>query len=494
MPDVAAGGTGPADRAARHRAEPVGKGARGVRAALAATCVLVAGALTAALLLVGPHGLLDGVPPGRAAASGPPSAAQAAPVADTARVAALQELLDARSRALLARDRPGWLAATAPGLDARADAYAERQGAVFDRLGAVPLQSWSWEYSGRGPDLAPDRAVALPEGSWVAEVVLSYRLDGVDAAPVRQTQHVTLVPREQGWAVATDDDAATAPQLWDLGPVAVVRSERALLVGTADEEVLRRYAPMAEAAAERVDAVWGTAWPRTTVFLVPATQAELARLLGRADESGLDQIAAVTTGELVGDQGATEGDHVVVNPAGFALLAPLGQQVVLTHELTHVATRASAGRAVPLWLSEGFADWVAYRGTDLPRSVVAAELLEQVRASGPPAGLPSEADFDPARTDVGPAYGGAWLAADLLAQRRGPQALVDAYRRASAPPPAAGTGAAGTRAAGTGAGGDADAALEAALQDVLGTDREALVQEWRACLRDLAGEGRDAAG
>ena len=49
-------------------------------------------------------------------------------------------------------------------------------------------------------------------------------------------------------------------------------------------------------------------------------------------------------------------------PRRTACSADFGKQVVLTHETTHVATRADTTAATPLWLSEGYADWVGYRG------------------------------------------------------------------------------------------------------------------------------------
>ena len=43
-----------------------------------------------------------------------------------------------------------------------------------------------------------------------------------------------------------------------------------------------------------------------------------------------------------------------------------GRDVVLTHELTHATVRASTTRAVPDWLAEGFAEFVAYDAVALP--------------------------------------------------------------------------------------------------------------------------------
>lgn len=428
--------------------------------------------------------LLD--PPARVSAA--TTAASAPPQATATRgdstagapssLRAVQALLDARAAALLRRDQGAWDAAVAPEAAVTAaarpalDAYRSRTREVFDRLAPVPLGTWSWQVTGSGPALSAERGQQLPAGSWVARTTLVWSVTGAGEDPVRRQQDLTVVPSGDGWAVADDADGQTVPDLWDLAPVQVVTSPRAVVVGTASRAELDRAAQLTTTAARAVDAVWGTAWPRSTVVEVPADQAQVARLLGRSDDAGLDQIAAVTTGELVGGSGATRGDHVVVNPRGFGQLAPLGQQVVLTHELTHVATRSSATRAVPLWLSEGFADWVGYRGTGLSEQSVAADLAARVRAGRAPQALPTADDFDPTKTsDVGPAYSSAWLAVTALAGRYGDDSVVALYRAASTEP----------------GDGDADTALDAALASVLGTDRAGVLRLWRAELAGLAG-------
>lgn len=430
--------------------------------------------------------------------TGATAAAGASDAGAPSAVRAVQALLDERASALLARDRTGWMAAVGgdgnvtAGARTALEAYRQRSAEVFDRLGPVPLGSWSWEVSGSGPTLADARAQQLPEGSWVARTTLVWAVDGAGDDPVRRQQDLTVVPAGAGWAVVDDRDGETVPDLWDLGDVDVITTERAVVLGTADRDALERTAEVTTPAAEGVDAVWGTSWPRRTVVEVPADQAQMAALLGRDDDAGLGQIAAVTTGELVGGEGATRGDHVVVNPRGFGQLAPVGQRVVLTHELTHVATRSGAVRAVPLWFSEGFADWVGYQGTGLSRQVVATDLLRQVRADGPPADLPTTEDFDPERSrDIGPAYSGAWLAVDALARRYGDDAVVELYRSASrdalpGAPATSATSATSTTSGGQDGQDDADAALDAALAR-LGTDRAGVLALWRAELVELAG-------
>jgi hypothetical protein len=74
---------------------------------------------------------------------------------------------------------------------------------------------------------------------------------------------------------------------------------------------------------------------------------------------------------------------------------------------------------MPQWLLEGFADYVALRGVDLPFSVTAGQIIEQVRREGPPDALPGPAEFGSTDTHLGAAYESAWLACLALADRGG---------------------------------------------------------------------------
>jgi hypothetical protein len=137
----------------------------------------------------------------------------------------------------------------------------------------------------------------------------------------------------------------------------------------------------------------------------------------------------------------------------------------MAHETTHVATRQRTSAAVPIWLSEGFADYVGYRDAGVPDAVAASDLLTRVRAQGAPAALPTERDFDAARGEVGAAYNGAWLACRMLAERYGERGLVRVYAAAAANGPVG---------------------LAMALR-ALGTDERALLADWRRYLVEQAG-------
>jgi hypothetical protein len=117
----------------------------------------------------------------------------------------------------------------------------------------------------------------------------------------------------------------------------------------------------------------------------------------------------------------------VVNPSAWRTLGSLGRRVVLAHEITHLATRAITVDDVPIWLSEGFADYVAYQAVDVPTNVVAGDVLSDVRKGKAPKNLPEDADFDAARGDIAAAYEGAWLACRMIAERYGQKKLIALY-------------------------------------------------------------------
>ena len=446
---------GPAPRAHRSR--------RPIALLTAALLAVVAGA-TAIELRGAPA---PSAAPGRPTSVSPtttPPQLRATPDADQRRVSALQALLAARSRAVLGADKRAWLAT----IDPQATAFRQRQAQVFDNLRSVPFSDFSYEFDGVAGPLSTARRRQLGPTAWVARVVADYRIQGYDRSPSQTEQYLTSVQRAGHWYLTADTGGATDPQLWDLGRVGVVRGAHVLVIGTADASTLRSYVAQGDAAIERVTRVWGENWPRRAVLVVPSTQEQMGQLLKRAD--GLDQIAAVTVGELSSDgSGAAGSDRVVINPSAFARLGVTGRRVVLTHELTHVAVRGSTPAAVPIWLSEGFADYVGYQGVDLGRRTVAADELALVRQGEGFTRLPVVDDFDPSRTTIAPAYSAAWLACSLIADRYGQQALVRLYRTTA-----------------TSRDNDPDRALSQAFHTVLGTSQAAFTKSWLAYMSQLA--------
>lgn len=412
-----------------------------------------------------------------AAAQGPaqPStAATPSPSVDPeqVRTAAVTALLMTRADAVMSRDQAAFLSV----VDPSAGAFRARQEALFDALAEVPLSSWYYELDATREQARTDELDRRhgPEGWWAPDIALRYALTGIDTAPAFERHVLTFVERDGRWLLAADDDfagARTARNLWDSGPVIAVRGEASLVLGRpASRRLLTRLAAAADAAVPRVTKVWGTDWPQAVAVLVPDSQAELGDLLGRPGE--LSQIAAVATAEIITAAGTTTavGDRIIINPRNFDGLGPVGRQVVLTHEVAHVATRKASGPSIPAWLVEGLADYVGYRDAGVSVTVAARELRAEVQAGRLPLSLPTDFDFRGDNPDLAQAYEKSWLAVVLLADLYGEDAMLRFYRAVGASDEA-------TPAR----------AVESALAAEFGTEPAAFTAAWRDLLQRRLG-------
>ncbi len=383
----------------------------------------------------------------------------------------VDEVLQSRATALAERDRQAWLATVDPDLPQ----VVEAQARLFDNMGPVPFDRVEFRYVEAGGQLSAAQQAALGPEAWVAKVVFAYRLSGVADTEIRREQYLTMARRQGSWYVAGTNDGPTEGvqrDPWELGPVVVERGARSFVIATSPD-ALAGWAAKVDVAAANVDKVWGTAWPRTVVVVVPSTQTEMAQLLGRTDETGLARIAAVTTGEMHLPAGQT-ADRVIVNPAGFDQLEALGRDVVLTHEVTHVATRSSGPGSIPIWYSEGFADYVAYTTVGVPTRQAVGEYLAAVREERIEPALPTQEDFDAsAATELTMAYSSAYLAVEYIDQTYGPEAVTRLYR---------------VQAGAAGADGKASTPMPMAqaMPALLGVDEAAFTAAWRAWVKQVA--------
>lgn len=382
------------------------------------------------------------------------------------RDAAIRALLRKRAHAVLARDRAAFLATVGTGSrEFRAD-----QERLFDNLSKLPIAEWEYELaSGSWLPPRPEPPETRP-GVWTAPLLLRYRLAGFDLSAVTRTRYLTFARGPDGWRVtAVDDESGRA--FWDLDRLSVVRRERVLVLGSGvPRDELRGIADDVDRAVPVVTRIWGSDWPRRAVVLVPRTQAQTEAL--SPDHQELAQIAALAT-VAAGPQGVPPpgtGDRIIVNPTNFAKLSKLGRRIVLTHELTHVASRALTGPGVPMWLVEGFADYVGYQGTGIPVRSAARELATDVRAGHVPRSLPTQADFAGDAKDLSQAYEEGWLACRLVAERYGQKKLVRLYRTMGA-----------VRQ------GPTEQVQERSLHSVLDTTTKAFTADWRSYLRTRLG-------
>jgi hypothetical protein len=359
---------------------------------------------------------------------------------------AVDAILERRGRAVVSRDRSAFLASVDPAARAaQAELYAD--------LARLPLADWRQRADPAGP-------VATGPADWTVRVTLRYRLRGFDRADVARTQYLTFARRPATGLVIVGDGAARGlrddTEIWDGGRLSIVRGDRSLVIGnSAPRGWLRQIAARLDEAVPTVTGVVGRGWDRRAVAVVPATDEQAGALAGEGQS--LREIAALAT-VTPGPGGTPGNDRIVVSPAAYPKLNEIGRHVVLTHELTHVATHGAGDGRTPLWLIEGFADYVGYQGVPVSVRSAARELRRDVVRGRPPRTLPGGAEFSGTGGRLSQAYEGAWLACRMVAERYGEDRLVRLYRTAGTRPDA--------------------------LQRVLGVDPAEFTAMWRAYLRE----------
>ncbi|WP_160008153.1 hypothetical protein [Nocardioides sp. AX2bis] len=389
-----------------------------------------------------------------AGSSVPPGAERGAPVvADGAAAARAVEQVE---RAVQRRD-------TGPVAGLGADPAAQ------ERLDAVVANARALDVADVDLRYVEETSPVDADGRWRAGVEVTWRFAGYDRDVASTETSVDLVTDEDGTRVVAlapvdgSGPGAGRSPVWLTGPVEVASSPTTLVVQAADTsdgpdaEAYDARAARAVAVVERVLA----GWDGRLVIEVPAGETGLDAALG-VEPGTYGAIAAVTAAV----DGAPAGSpvHVFLNPDVYGQLQAQGAQVVMSHEAVHVATRAPSSGALPLWLLEGFADYVALRDVDLPLSTTAAQVVEQVREDGLPRALPGQAEFATGATHLGATYEAAWVACLVLAERGGEEALVDLYDAV-----------------------DRGESVTKALRADFGWDEADLTDAWRDRLDSLAG-------
>jgi hypothetical protein len=160
---------------------------------------------------------------------------------------------------------------------------------------------------------------------------------------------------------------------------------------------------------------------------------------------------------------------VVMSPTTADALSTAALKIVLRHEFTHIAARGSTVDGSPMWLLEGFADYIGYRDSGIPLSQATPDLNAQVVASGPPARLPADEDFRSQGRTLDLAYQQSLSVARFVAERRGEAKLIELYRVLAK------------------AGRVNGEEIDKLLVSVLGLNREEFTAGWREYLRETLG-------
>ena len=372
--------------------------------------------------------------------SGDPPSAQ--PGRASAVLAGLERAVETRDPA--AADR-----LAAPG-DADSRSLLE---AVVENARALQVEDFTLRY-------VDELGAVSSAGDWDGAVDVTWSFRGFDRAPAHA--EVGFDFRTVDGAVYLDSvgTADGRVPLWLSGDIEVRRTPGTLVLVDGTDAQADRYARLTQAAVPVVRKVLPD-WRTGLVVEVPRSVGALHRALD-SDAGTYQGIAAVTTtadGSLAPDAPV----HVFVNPVVFGQLRPTGSHVVMSHEAVHVATEAAINDTMPLWLLEGFADYVALLDVDLPMSTTAGQIIDQVRKDGPPPNLPGSAEFETTTTHLGATYESAWLACRLLAERGGQDALVRLYQEVRG-----------------------GVAIGSALEREYGLSEDELTRLWQDLLTDLA--------
>ena len=326
-------------------------------------------------------------------------------------VTTLEHVLAARARALLSHDQAAFTAGLAGGSEFRA-----QQAAYFADLAQLPVSALSYR-------LDPASLVRTTDGYW-ATVDVSLRLDGYDDRPVVTPDRYRFERRGRGFGLASVTDPRwearnpVASQPWDDHAVVVRRGHGVL--GIFDPGSAGRAGAVMRAVEH------GVAQVRP---LVPYDWDGSVVVYALSDPSFLEGLPDVPGGDATAVDALTfpvfakPGSHrvasmrFVLNPR---LLGEPGtaRNRLIRHELTHVAMGKRDDR-LPVWLSEGLAEWVSVQPIAPQDRVISGSALQAARRGL--TALPADETFNDRHAAAH--YGIAWWACEAVADGYGRHVL-----------------------------------------------------------------------
>ena len=286
-------------------------------------------------------------------------------------LAAVNALLDGRAAAITGGDRAAFLATVDPRAPA---AFKTAQGRLFDGLRTVRLGAFDLHARVDGTG---DLGVGLSQRYGGARVFLPetrmvYRLEGYDDRDAIDNLWYTYVQRDGKWYVGGDADLEdvgllTARGLWDFGAVQAQQTEHFVILSHPEQaERARALVDIAEEAALTHASRWEQPWSGRVPMVLPGSIEELADILQSTFD--LTKFVAFVVYQPVRDDGwATTAPRMYVQDRNLSRYARPFQLTTLAHELDHAAVAPYAGPAIPAWVHEGVADWVASGGSTTER-------------------------------------------------------------------------------------------------------------------------------
>lgn len=279
------------------------------------------------------------------------------------RIAAVNELLDARASAQLRKDRETF----ARTIDPQApEAFRAAQLASFDNLSALPVASLDYDANvDVGGDLSRGARRADYGGAevFIPETVrrMRFPFDG-DRAWIDEMWW-TYVERDGRWYVGGDDDLVDVGleptvSMWDRGPVVMVQSAHvALIAHPQDRARAEALVGLAEQALATIAERWSLPWAGTLVGFLPEGPEELTELIQAAVD--VTKFVAFVSYTIDTETLESSAPRLFVQDDNFGRYPAATQIETLVHEFVHAAGSRYAGAYTPSWVHEGLAEWVA---------------------------------------------------------------------------------------------------------------------------------------
>lgn len=256
------------------------------------------------------------------------------------------------------------------------------------------------------------------ESAWVARVRTSVQIRGVDRVPLVSTTSVAFVATQHGWRISSSTPlpgtSGGSAQVWDTGRIVVRRAPGIVVVAeVGHEQAAATVVASARRALDVVQRQVPRRWRGDVLIQAASGTAPLARI-GNLPGGVAERLDAVTwrvRGGATGRQLA--GARMLLNPRVLGM-SEADRARVLRHELTHVALGV-ANERIPIWLSEGVAQYVAQAPEGTSRRVISASAVDA--AAQGLVRLPSDDEMREQATAA--QYGFAWMACEAIVRQGG---------------------------------------------------------------------------
>jgi hypothetical protein len=305
----------------------------------------------------------------------------------------------------------------------------EQQKVLFANLVDIGFGEIGYSQAEERFDAATVRAHG--RSTYLVRVLMRYQIPKVDLTPVSTELGYTFIDRGGRWILVDDNDLdkdlgpGAHQEPWDLGRIEVHRGPRVLvLVEKGDARRGRSIVAEATQGVAEVAAYWPRKWQGSV--LIAALDEKAVRDARFADEDVESAASSGSTFSSLPGQdtadGTVAGAYIVINPSERDRI----DEILLSHEITHVAT-ADLGGYEPLWLAEGAAEYVSWRGIEAisaPGEVGNWEQDVIDQALPLLSALPSDVGFYQNTADV---YGVSWLAVRLLVSQVGLTGVENLY-------------------------------------------------------------------